>query len=301
MIMRKKSLLLFVFPFLIIGQVISADYQSDFSKYFKSKDFDNQLRILKLWETSNPNDAELYTCYFNYYYAKSREEIVTLSVEKPDGGSYALEDSTGKIAGYIGSQMTTDTSNFMLCIKKIDEGIALFPNRLDMRFGKIYALGQVKYWDNFTKEIVKSIRYSKDNNNKWTWTNNKNKEDGKEFFLGSIQDYQSQLYKTNDDKLLSNMRDIALEILEIYPNHIESLSNLSITYMISKNYDKAIEALLRAENLDPKDGIVLMNLAHGYKLKGDKVRSIQYYEKAIEFVDSDAKEFAKKQISDLKK
>lgn len=254
-----------------------------------------------MWEESNPKDAELYTSYFNYYFAKSREEVLSLTTNEPTGEALILQDSTGKVAGYLGSEKTTDKGNFEMCLKKIDEGLSLYPNRLDMRFGKIYALGQVKDWANFTKEIIESINYSKVNSNNWTWTNNKKKEDGKEFFLGSLQDYQLQLYNTEDDKLLTNMRDIANAVLEIYPTHIESLSNLSITYMISKNYAKAIEVLLRAENINPKDGIVLMNLAHGYKMNGDKDKSIQYYMKAIEFVDAESKEYAKKQISELKK
>ena len=299
--MKKKISVLFVLLFSVISQMFGANYQSDFNKYFKNKDFVNQLKTLKSWEKSSPKDAELYTCYFNYYYARSQEEVLSLTVDKPDGEALIIGDSTGKVAGYIGSQTTTDKSNFKMCIRKIDEGIALFPNRLDMRFGKIYALGQVKDWEDFTSEIIKAIKYSKDNNNNWTWTNNEIKEEGKEFFLSSLQDYQLQLYNTEDDKLLTNMRDIAIAVLEVYPNHIESLSNLSITYMVSKNYDKAIEVLLRAESLNPKDGIVLMNLAHGYKMKGDKVKSILYYEKAIEFVDDSSKEYSKKQIIELKK
>lgn len=298
--MKKKISQLILLQLLVISQVFSANFQSDFSKYFKNKDFDNQLKTLKSWEKSSPKDAELYTCYFNYYYAKSREDILSLTVDKPDGEALILADSTGKVAGYIGSQTTTDKSNFKMCIRKIDEGIALYPSRLDMRFGKIFALGQVKYWDDFSSEIIKAIKYSKDNNNKWTWTNNEIKEEGKDFFLGSLQTYQLQLYNTEDDKLLTNMSDIAIAVLEIYPNHIESLSNMSITYMLSKNYDKAIEVLLRAVSLNPKDGIVLMNLAHGYKMKGDKDKSIMYYEKALEFVDINSKEYIKKQITELK-
>ena len=299
--MKKKISVFFVLLLFVVNQAFSVNYQSDFKKYFDNKDFASQLKTLKLWEESNPKDAELYTSYFNYYFTKSREEVLSLTTNEPTGKALILQDSTGKVAGYIGSETTTDKGNFDMCLKRIDEGISLYPNRLDMRFGKIYALGQVKDWDNFTKEIIESINYSKVNSNNWTWTNNEKKEDGKEFFLGSRQDYQLQLYNTEDDKLLTNMRDIANAVLEIYPTHIESLSNLSITYMISKNYDKAIEVLLRAENLNPKDGIVLMNLAHGYKMKGDKDKSIQYYMKAIEFVDAESKEYAKKQISELKK
>ena len=48
------------------------------------------------------------------------------------------------------------------------------------------------------------------------------------------------------------MRKIANKVLEIYPNHIESLSNLSITYLLTGEYDKGIEPLLQAEKINPK-------------------------------------------------
>jgi tetratricopeptide (TPR) repeat protein len=183
---------------------------------------------------------------------------------------------------------------------KIDKGIELYPNRLDMRFGKIYVLGEIKDWNNFTSEIIKTINYSNLNKNEWTWTNN-NKYGGKEKeFLLDIQTYQLQLYNTGDDNLLKNMRDIALEVLKYYPNHIESLSNISITYLLTGEYDKGIDALLKAETLNPKDFIVLSNIAQGYKLKGDYKKSIEYYEKTIKYGDNQAKEYAKQQIEELK-
>jgi len=84
---------------------------------------------------------------------------------------------------------------------------------------------------------MKTIDYSVINDNQWTWANNENQENGKDFFLSSLQDYQVQLYNTGNDDLLLNMREIANEVLKFYPNHIESLSNLSITYLLTGEYD----------------------------------------------------------------
>jgi tetratricopeptide (TPR) repeat protein len=176
----------------------------------------------------------------------------------------------------------------------------MYPNRLDMRFGKIYVLGQAEDWENFTNEIVKTIQYSNINNNEWTWTFNEKRENGKEFFLGSIQDYQLNLYETENDDLLKNMRTIAEEILKIYNDHIESLSNISITYLLTGEYDKGIEVLLKAEKINPNDGVILNNIAHGYVLKGDMDKSIAYYEKVLKLDDQRAVEFAKQQIEALK-
>jgi len=279
----------------------SQDYQSDFLKYCQTKDTINQLKVLAKWTSENPKDAELYTSYFNYHFAKSIREIVSLSKDQPDGQSLILKDSLNQTAGFLGSQIRYDQTELKKGFDKINEGIELYPNRLDMRFGKIYVLGETSNWEKFTSEIIKTIKHSVTNNNNWTWTNNKKRAGGKDDFLLDIQDYQLQLYNTGNDELLKNMRQIANEILNHYPKHIPSLSNISITYLLTKEFDKGIETLLKAEKINPKDVVVLSNIAHGYKLKGDKEKAIEYYQKTIAFGDDKTKEFAKQQIAELKK
>jgi tetratricopeptide (TPR) repeat protein len=296
----KRTLATFITTlFFQIG--FGQDYQSEFQKYCQANDTINQLRVLIKWENSDPNDPELFTSYFNYYFLKSRKEVITLTTEEPNGEGFVLKDSLDRTAGYLGSQINYDQSGLKKGLNKIDEGIKLYPNRLDMRFGKIYALGEIKDWGKFTSEIIKTVQYSSTNNNNWTWMNNEKKETGKDFFLSSLQDYQLQLYNTGNDDLLINMRKIANEILKYYPNHIESLSNLAITYLLTQQYDNAIKPLLKAEKINPKDYIVLSNLAHAYKLKGDKEKTIEYYEKTIEYGDEQAKQYAKQQLKELKK
>ena len=287
---------------IFISQIgFGQDYQSDFQKYCQTSDTINQLKILTEWEKSSPNDSELFTSYFNYYFSKSQKEGITLSKQEPEGKKLVLKDSLNQVAGFLGSQTHYDLSEFQKGIDKIDEGIKTYPNRLDMRFGKIYALGQIKDWEKFTKEIIKTVKYSALNNNEWTWSNNEKYEGDSESFLLSIQDYQLQLYNMGDDDLLINMREIAIEILNHYPNHIESLSNLSITYLLTGEYDKGLIPLLEAEKLNPEDYIVLSNIAQCYKLKGDKTKAIEYYEKTFNFGDEQVKTFARQQIEELKK
>jgi len=278
----------------------SQDYQSEFRKYCETNDTINQLKTLQKWQSENPKDAELFTSYLNYHFMKSRQEILALTTDQPNGKSLVLKDSLNQNAGFLGSQIHYNQTEFKKGLDKIDDGIKLYPNRLDMRFGKIYALGQILDWTNFTIEIIKTIEVSAKNHNKWTWANHKKYDGGEKEFLLDVQNYQLQLYNTGNDDLLKNMREIANKVLEFYPNHIESLSNLSITYLLTGEYDKGIEPLLRAEKINPKDYIVLGNIAQGYKLKGNKKKAIEYYEKTAEFGDERAKEFAKQQIAALK-
>lgn len=289
--------LLFILPFLLIAQ----DFQSEFQTCLAGQDTTCQITILKKWEKKNPNDPELFTSYFNYHFMKARQEVIALSTEEPNGEGFVLRDSANQVAGFLGSQIYFNPIELKKGFDRIDKGIEKFPDRLDMRFGKVYVLGQVEDWEKFTREILTAVKHSVSNDNKWTWTNNQVQEGGEDFFLSSVQDYQVQLYRTGNDSLLLNMREIANTILDYYPEHVESLSNLSITHLLLGEFDEGIEPLLKAEKINPEDYIVLSNIANGYKLKGDKDKAIEYYEKTIQFGDEQAREFAKQQIELLKK
>ncbi len=286
---------------ILISQIgFSQDYQSDFQKYCQTNDTINQLKVLTKWNLEFPKDADLYTSYFNYHFMKSKQEVLTMSTDKPNDESLVLKDSLNQTAGFLGGKTHFDQTELEKGLNKINEGIKLYPNRLDMRFGKIYVFGEITDWKNFTSEIIKTIEYSAKNSNNWTWTNNEKYDGEEKEFLLDIQNYQLQLYNTGNDNLLKNMREIANEVLKYYPNHIESLSNLSITYLLTGEFDKGIEPLLRAEKINPKDYIILSNIAQGYKLKGDKEKAIAYYEKVVEFGNERSKEYAKQQITELK-
>jgi len=296
----KKLLFLLL---LLLGRttILSQDFKAEFDEFFELGDTTSQIELLKKWEAINPIDPELFTSYFNYYFIKARQEILSMTTNQPEEESLSFQDSTGNTVGYIGSKLFFTPEIMEKGLVKIDAGIKLYPDRLDMIFGKIYALGQIEDWQRFTDEIIKTIKYSDINKNNWKWTYNQPRANGEQFFLTSLQDYQLALYNTGNDNLLSNMREIAEEVLKYYPKHIESLSNISITYLLTGKYENAIETLLRAEKINPKDGIILANIAHGYKLKGDIKNAIKYYEKLAKTEDTEMVDFAKQQIEELKK
>ena len=106
------------------------------------KDTIGQEKLLAQWESKKPNDPELYVAYYNFYVQKSMKEIVGLEQKPKGGNSLELKDSTGKIAGYMNDIVVYDDNYLKNGFDYIDKGIRMFPNRLDMRFGKIYMFGQ---------------------------------------------------------------------------------------------------------------------------------------------------------------
>ncbi|WP_299707761.1 tetratricopeptide repeat protein [uncultured Pontibacter sp.] len=303
--MKQQLLILVIGLSLLTIQATGQSFKDQFRDLGYQQDSLGQITLLQKWEATDSKDPELYVAYFNYYVKQSGEETVQLSDKKP-AGKEALElqaegKTSGAPAGYMYSEVHYEPTLLQKGFDYIDKGITQFPNRLDMRFGKVYMLGEVGDYANFTAEIIKALNHGQQIQNKWLWSDHKPLEDPKDVLLGSVQDYIVQLYNTGDDALLEHMKRISETVLKHHPNHIESLSNLSIVHMIRSEHDKALEVLLRAEMIAPTDHIVLSNIAQAYKLKGDKKKAIAYYEKTLKHGEGEVKQYAREQIQALKK
>lgn len=294
-----------IFAFWIVFISLNAAYsQSNYDKFkalFKEKDTLQIPPLLEQWEKASPDDAEFYACAFNYYFYKSKTEVIALEPFPRGNNAFELTDSTGKVAGFMNTVITYNNPLLNQALGYADKGIARFPDRLDLRFGKCYVLRVTGRYDDFESNVIQTIDYSVKNKNNWQWTLNEKKEDGEKFFVSSVYDYMVQLYNQQDDSLLKYMISIGKATLKHYPDHIETLSATATALTLTQKYDQALVYLKHAETLNALDYIVLNNIANTYKLKGDKQNAIAYYEKVLKCGDSGAKIMAQQQIDLLRK
>ncbi len=277
--------------------LVAQSNYDNFLQAFQENDTAKTRKILQKWENEDPHDPELLTSYFNYYFKRSKTEVLSLTHNPRSDEHFIAYNESDTF--YLGGDALYDDNYLSLAFNKINEGIKRYPNRLDMIFGQLYVLKEIEDWETFTNVLIETIKYSEKNENEWTWTKNIPKEDGETFFLSCVQSYQMDLYDTYNDDLLINMREIAQTVLEYYPENIESMSNIGITYILDKKYDEALEILLNAEKLNPNDTIVLNNIAHAYRQKGDLENAIKYYEKMKSFGDNSTKKYAQEKIDEI--
>jgi len=276
--MKKYSLIIL----LSIGTLLrmnSQTYKEQFNKLVDMNDTIAQENLLKDWKKATPNDAELYTAGFNYYVRKSMKQ-------KP-----------GKPQG----EMSYNPKILKVAYTLIDSGIARFPERLDMRFGKISVLGDTKNYNEYTKEIIFAVDYSSTIKNDWKWIDNAPvKNDKKKFFLGSIQEYINLMLETKNEGLLDNVRKIAEEVMAFYPKEAEFISDDAITFMLKEDYDNALKIFAVAEKIAPHNSIVITNMGHCYAQKGDNANAIKYYELVELYGNDEDKKMAAYQLKELK-
>ncbi|MBI3220092.1 MAG: hypothetical protein HYZ44_11310 [Bacteroidetes bacterium] len=161
--MMKKLLTFTLFGLSLLStHGLAQTYQQQFNDLFAKSDTIGQRQLLAKWEKASKNDPELFVAYFNYYVIKSKNEIIALG-QNPKGKEFleiSSQDTTQKDPmGYLYGDTQYDPVLLRKGFNWINRGIENHPNRLDMRFGKIYIYGQTEDYDNFTNEIIKTVHW----------------------------------------------------------------------------------------------------------------------------------------------
>lgn len=303
--MRTRFLYFIVLVSLINTQIARGQTNFDaFNQLLGKGDTALIESFLTQWQIAEPDAADLYAARFNFYVWSSMQEVIVMS-DKPEGEN-VLEihptDSTAQDpVQYMYGDIIYRPEPLATAMQYINAGITLFPNRLDLRFGKVYLLGETEQWDIMAEEIIKAIHYGAEHQNQWLWVGDQPVPEGNEVMFGSVQDYIGQMFDTEEDSLGEEIMMISQSILSHYPDNIENLSNLSVAYMLQNNYTEALKPLLYAETLQPRDPIVLVNIAWCYKQGGDKANAIKYYERVIAINEPDTAAFAEEMIKELSK
>lgn len=291
--MQAKIFLLAITASLSL-QAFSQDFKKEYELYKKENNKVAIDSLLRKWEVSSPENADMLIAYFNYWADRSRMQIGTFN--KNNASSFQINDinDTGEKL-----KVVYDTAILGKGMDYIGKGIRLYPKRLDMRYGKIYMLGEAKLYKDFTEEILATIDYAHTIQYDWQWEDGKPLPDAKNSFLASMQDYTAILYKAGDDMLLPDMRGISERILKYEPDHVPSLSNIAFTYAVSGDYDNAIVYLLKAEKVSPADINILKNLAEMYRRKNDTANATSYYNKIILYGNDAEKQYAEDKMNKM--
>ena len=271
-----KKIFVFLLGICCISMLNAQNFNAEFTKALRDDDTLRQRQILTLWENGNDRSAEYYIANFNYHLTN------------------CLDMTSRKL----------DIERLGKSLDAINEGIARYSDRLDMRCGKIYALHQLGMWDEMTEEIISSIDHSYIIDNKWIYPNEKA---DKEFFLNIVRQYQADLmdeidfeeYSIADSLQVLRIRRISQQVLKYYPNDVDALNNEGVTYFFENDFSKALETFLKAEKIDPDNDIVLFNIANIYQQQGNKTTAKEYYERIIKRCNDDAKKKALELIREL--
>ena len=296
----KRTFLLFILTACVYGNLAAqVSWYDKYRECINDSSLDCSRQVIEQWERAEPESADVYAAWFNYYFKMSMDEVIQMTPVPPQDGQQALrmEGDTGDSA-YMYPKRVYNDSLIAIAIKKIDKAISLYPNRLDLPFGKISMLFTLEDYENVMPAIHQVIERSHLNGNQWKWTLGDPVEDGKEMFKSSMQDYFRKFF---DAELDNEAMQITEWMLQYYPDDVVFRSNKASLLAIAGNIDEALPLFLSIHNDDPDDCIVTSNIAYIYKKKEDKANALKYYRILSECGDEEMEELARQAISELTK
>ena len=251
-----------IIPLLLLLPIaFGAAAQSYSDSFYDALNSDNlvmQRQTLAEWQQASPDDIDLYIARFNYHMGQ------TLNNSSPTAA-----DST---------------------VLVIDQAIRLFPDRFDLRFGKIYFLGEIRRWASFADEIISTLDRSELINHRWQFPNFD--QGGRILIVEGVQDYLYTLFSSGQPtedgtsqaaastapapEALPQIRRIAHRAAQLFPSEPAFFSALAYTYIAEADYQTALHHLKRAEQLAPNDPAVLQQLVDVYTRMKDKKSAAQY-------------------------
>lgn len=229
--------------------------------------------VLEEWKAENPDDRDLLKAGFNYYYTKCRKDKVSemrgrtkYLGKKP---VFELKDSTGTKVPYFTDYDITD-SLFNIAIENVDKAIKLYPDEIDLRFGKIGAL-IVRDKENpeaAKQEILSLLEY--DAKTKPAWKDCDTLI-AKGEFEEQIQGCLFEIYRIGSSQAYEIFNTVAQKASKLFPTNCLFINDIGSYWLVAKNNPKkAIKYYEKALKINPEDQGAKANIAVAKKKMSQK-------------------------------
>jgi tetratricopeptide (TPR) repeat protein len=253
-------------------------YKSRYLELIRSGDFEALEEHLADWEAVSAEDPELFIAYFNYYINIARNEQTGVFENPPSRGEYmVVQGENDEPIGYMYSKIVYDAELSERALSYLARGIELYPDRLDMHLGAVYALGNLERYRDQADYIQVLLKEGKDNGNIWYWSDYQPLEKSEEEIMLIYSDYYKLWTEIATEYTIELLRETAQLQLDLYPEIVYGYNFLSQAYQYTGQYDLALKTLLEALERFPEDYIIVHNIGLAYENMGDKDSALEYY------------------------
>jgi len=265
--MKQLSTLLLLLTFSLSAFSISTDEFDKLISEIQDKNFDSIETYLE--KNNGSKEPEYYVLLLNYSYSKGESTQIVLGSDKPKEGVLSLQSQeTGNTEGFLGERTTYDKELIISGIKRSQNALNGFPERLDIHFGIVTIAERIEEWELASDQLVTILKTSKDIDNKWTWGRiNSMQGDPMDFMIQSILPRTSTFFRLNSEVGDKQLKKVSNALIKHYPKSVYGYANMGTLYMAKKDYDKAENYYKEALAIDSTDEIILSNLEHLKKLR----------------------------------
>ena len=245
--------------------------------------------VLDRWEADYPDDLQMLTAKFIYYFAKSRStEIVQKPVSRYLGQEpvLALKDSLGSPINYF-EETTFEDSLFTRADQAIEKAVRLAPNELDYRFAKANAL--ISYEkespDMALSYLSALVTSNYTQHPAWTYGGEAVSADD---FRSFIQEYCVSLFRLGTPGGYESFKKLSELMLKYNPDNAVFADNVASYYLVYKKDTKtALKHYNKVLKAHPDDLTAIRNCILIARRDKDVKLEKKYLPMMVKYADSE--------------
>jgi tetratricopeptide (TPR) repeat protein len=268
-------------PFLSLSSVFGEEDYATRYNTLKEQHTDAQIEpLLTEWRAKKPDDPDAWITSANYYFNKGHQLMI--STTKPKKGDFGLTNAkTGKAAGSISFE--PDQAMTKRAAELLQEATAKFPNRLDIWCGLAFIYQESGNFDSELSTLKSMVAHAHDHPAQLQWLKGEQlTEPPDKFIVEKLHSYGLYYHKKENPEDDKRFLEIARFAAEQFPNHPSAFNDVAGFYSATGDWKKAREWLEKANHVDPKDTVVLVNLGIVCAKIGDLPSARKWYQQAID-------------------
>jgi tetratricopeptide (TPR) repeat protein len=205
------------------------------------------------------------------------------------------------VSGYLSRIMVINDSVLNIAFDWVDQGIKRFPDRLDLRMGKVYLAIETDRMEEVYAELQSAILSGDSIHHEWKWMREEMLDSGQYFLYSSVQGHLYKLFEKQDNVADEIILGISELMLAQDDQQYFAMTNAATVFMIKKQFNMAIDWLKKADKIHEKDPIILSNLGYCYGELQEWKRARRYYEEALKWSEDDnGREYCQRQLDRLR-
>lgn len=255
--------------------VLADGFREQFRSAFKAGDVVAAEKVLTAWEKATPKDPDLYVARFNLLLNKATRRTPVPSA--PVGAAAGTPTPPPRPPAVV---VSYDPATMAQAAAVLKQGIALAPERLDMRMGLAKSYEMAGQPGPLLQTIREALEARKNGGKPWLWRDGVPLPAPESAFVpAAIEPFASNYWKQPGDQGLEKGRPIAELLEEYFPQNSLGYFNMGVYYAHLHKTQESYEKMQQADALDPNDGSTLMNLTRmAIELK-QKDKALAYQER----------------------
>ena len=253
--------------------VLADGFREQFRAAFKAGNVAAAEKVLTEWEKATPKDPDLYVARFNFLLNKATKRTPVPAPAAAAGTPAAPARPPAMMISY-------DPATMAQASAVLKQGIALAPERLDMRMGLAKSYEMTGQSAPLLQTIRETLEARKNGGKPWLWRDGVPLPGPENAFVpAAIEPFASNYWKQPGDKGLENGRPIAELMEQYFPQNSLGYFNMGVYYAHLHKTQESYEKMQQADALDPNDISTLMNLTRmAIELK-EKDKAMGYAER----------------------